>query len=65
MPGADHAPTLQEKKMSQTNPKPVTNRKPARWREVEGALEVTALAAVECALVLGLLTALGIPHGGL
>lgn len=42
-----------------------THRKPARWREVEGALEVTALAAVECALVIGLLTALGIPHGGL
>ncbi|CAN0627878.1 KY49.ctg7180000000025_quiver, whole genome shotgun sequence [Burkholderia multivorans] len=41
------------------------NRNRTTWRAVEGALEVTAIAAVECALILGLLAAIGFPHGGL
>ncbi|KVD80617.1 hypothetical protein WS62_26565 [Burkholderia sp. ABCPW 14] len=32
------------------------------WREVEGAVEVTALAAVECALLIVILAVLGLPH---
>ncbi|KGD31765.1 hypothetical protein [Burkholderia pseudomallei] len=35
------------------------------WREVEGAAEVTALAAIECALLVAILVALGFPHAGI
>lgn len=35
------------------------------WREVEGAVEVTALAAIECALLAAILVALGFPHAGI
>ncbi|AFR20881.1 hypothetical protein BPC006_II2958 [Burkholderia pseudomallei BPC006] len=35
------------------------------WREVEGAVEVTALAAIECALLVAILVALGFPHAGI
>ncbi|WP_269747660.1 hypothetical protein [Burkholderia ubonensis] len=41
------------------------HRNPKRWRAVHDALAVTALAAVECALVIGLIAAIGFPHGGL
>ncbi|AGK50877.1 MULTISPECIES: hypothetical protein [Burkholderia] len=35
------------------------------WREVEGAVEVTALAAIECALLIAILVALGFPHSAI
>ncbi|MDY7787964.1 hypothetical protein [Burkholderia ubonensis] len=41
------------------------HRNPKRWRAVHDALAVTAIAAVECALVMGLIAAIGFPHGGL
>ncbi|KWE50420.1 hypothetical protein WL76_18460 [Burkholderia ubonensis] len=52
----DRALIRQEKNM---------HRNPKRWRAVHDALAVTALAAVECALVMGLIAAIGFPHGGL